>query len=916
MLADYLKTRVARRLYGLFVVVALAPVLLLGAYAYFQVTGHLIESSLERARDESKNIGMDVLGRLNVLSEELSSIAVLVEGGANIAALRSRSFDALRMTTVKELDLPAIQLAHLASSGVVLRSDHLSSYRLLAPLSDRTRVLEGVLSRDSPWPETVRGLPFCIFDGSGEPLHCSPEVASIELELPMRFEQHSGTSRLLAGGERYLAGHWTIPLEPMYAHEHMTVVGLSPERTALAAVGHFQRVFPAVLGLAVALAIWLAMGQIRRQLRPLEALVGAAARLGDGDFEARVSTRNKDEFSDLAQVFNRMVSALKRKFHLLEALSTLDRMVLSNAEMADVVRSAIEHTPAATACDNVGVIVPVPRANGTLATASLHYRLASHDQVITRAGISLDSEAQKLLNSRESWTECPAEALECEWVDVFVREGLRCIWLLPAVVDGRLAAVLLLAFADSPAELGDSLQAGRGIADRLAAASSNLALEEALYRKMHYDALTGLPNLVLLRDRVEQSIANAERDQRSLALLLLDLDRFRDINDSLGHATGDAILIGMAERLTDSVRKVDTVTRVGGDEFLVLLSDLDPGTESTTVSRLAEQLLAAVSEPFELHGRNINVGTSIGISLYPANSGGFEDLLKGAESAMYEAKRLSPGSYRFHSIEIELRARQRFERIQQLQRAFELDEFLLHFQPKVEASSGRIVGAEALVRWQPGGAELIPPGAFLPLIEELGLTTKLGNWVMETACRQLAEWDRLGFSLPSVSVNVSPIQFAESDLPALVQSALDGCGLAADRLEIEILEETAVAQTGKARESLETLLERGLNIALDDFGTGYSSLSYLVNIPANVIKLDRSFLKPLTSDARQAGVISAIISLAKSLDMQVVAEGVEDGEHWAALERMGCDLIQGYLFSPPVGPEDFTNLLRQQGPLL
>jgi len=774
-------------------------------------------------------------------------------------------------------------------------------------LPDRTEVFEGVLSPDALWPDTFHGRPFCLLDTTGQSIYCSPEAPALESEWPIILDQHSGTLSLLVGGEPFLAAYWRVPLDIYFAHDDIAVLSLLPKRDALAVVARFQKVFPAVLGLALVMAIWFAMSQIRRQMQPLEALMDASVRIGRGDFDTRVNPTHQNEFADLSSVFNRMAAGLRRKFSLLETLAALDRAVFSNVDTSQIIQTAISSLPSAASCEDAGLLVPRRSPDGE--SGRLYYRLSSHGTEIMDTVVSLDPTLLSALTVEQPWLECPEDLLDSEFMEPFVSCGLRSVWLLPVVVDGKSVATLMLCFESTPEHLDDALQAGRGIANRLASAESNLLWEKELYRKVHFDALTGLPNRFLLRDRVEQAVAGAIRDGRSFAFLLLDLDRFREINDSIGHATGDAVLIEVSRRLRSRTRQVDTVARLGGDEFVILLTDLERGHEDSVVSGIAEDLLAQVAQPISLPDREVDVGATIGISVYPSASDRFEDFLKSAEAAMYEAKRLRSGSYRFHSSDIEQRAQQRFERIQQLQRALEREEFLLHFQPKVEASTGRIVGAEALVRWRPLGQDLIPPGSFLPLVDEIGLTTDLGAWVLRTACRQLAEWDRLGLQLTTVSVNVSPAQFLEGDLLSTVRSALDASGLTPDRLELEILEETAFDVSGVAGAKIDELRALGVGIALDDFGTGYSSLSYLVEIPAQVIKLDRAFVKRLAVDERQAGIVGTIITLVKNLDMQVVAEGVEDGEQWAVLEKMGCDLIQGFLFSPPLPPNEFATLL-------
>ncbi len=908
MLGPYFKTRVARRLYALFVGIAIIPVCVLGAYAYFKVTEHLINTQLENVREQTKSVGMEVLARLNTLSDELRLTATLLEHALPTPDAENTSFLQFGLSDTADFGLTPRQSHHLLRASRLLQSEPDGGFMLALHQPNQSQLVWGRLKPGAVWPETVRGIAYCIMDSNGKQLHCSPDIGLLLDDVTLQLDQHSNATSVELKGTPYLIAHWQLPLEPMFAHDAITVVGLYPRSATLVAVAHFQKVFPALLGLILALAIWLAMGQIRRQMSPLEALLNASERIGHGDLETRIPESQPDEFGELAAAFNKMGAGLQRKFRLLEVLSTLDREILSNTPISDVIQTVLDNLPSVTSCENIGILMP--SSSGDPCTARLHYRLSTGSLVTRNELIHLDPVATLLLNSNEPHLECPAEGLASEFARPFVFQGLRSLWLFPTRIEGGQASAIILAFEAPPTELHDAQQAGHSMADRLSMATSNLALEDELFRKVHYDALTDLPNLTLLRDRVEQAIHSAERDQRAMALLFLDVDRFRDINDSLGHAAGDVILLEIAHRLQSTIRLVDTVTRFGADEFVVLLTDLEHGKADIAASAIAEHLIKTVAAPIELHGRSIRLGASVGIALYPHNSGRFEDLLKGAEAAMYESKRRSPGSYRFHSGEIERRTRHRFERIQELRQALVNDEFTLYFQPKVQAHSGRIVGAEALIRWTPPDGQVVPPGAFLPLVDEIGLTTQLGNWVIEAACRQLAQWDKAGLPLATVSVNVSPIQFAEGHLLESIEHALKSASLAPERLEVEILEDIALENKGSAHTQLKALNDFGVRIAIDDFGTGFSSLSYLVNIPAHVIKLDRTFLESLTTNKKQSGVLQAIVSLAKSLDLQVVAEGVEEEQQWATLQSMGCDLMQGYLCSPPLPPENFAALLK------
>jgi diguanylate cyclase (GGDEF)-like protein len=484
--------------------------------------------------------------------------------------------------------------------------------------------------------------------------------------------------------------------------------------------------------------------------------------------------------------------------------------------------------------------------------------------------------------------------------------------VFPVRINQRLDSLLILGYVAPPEPLDEIVAAGCSLTDRLAVAGSNIAWEEKLYHQGHYDALTDLPNRVLLRDRVEQALLRAEREKTSVAVLLIDLDNFKQINDSLGHSAGDALLIECARRLHAAARQSDTAARLGGDEFILLVPDLVSNQAAAWLDALASRLNTLLATPMVIADRLVTTPASIGIALYPVNASGFEDLLKMADAAMYASKRQQPGAYQFYSGDMNAAVRSRFELTQDLRAAIGNDELVLYYQPKVSASSGRIVGAEALVRWASPQRGLLPPGMFVPLLDEIGLGNWLGDWVMERACAQMAEWDRQGLPPIPVSVNIAPAQFREGRIIERLTAILNDHALPASRIELEILEATAATGSSEIHATLSGLRAMGVRIALDDFGTGYSSLVYLTQLPADILKLDRAFIGNLASDPRQRAIVQSIISLARALDFEIIAEGVEERAQMDLLAGMGCQLIQGYLISRPVAPEQFAELLRGQ----
>jgi diguanylate cyclase (GGDEF)-like protein/PAS domain S-box-containing protein len=433
------------------------------------------------------------------------------------------------------------------------------------------------------------------------------------------------------------------------------------------------------------------------------------------------------------------------------------------------------------------------------------------------------------------------------------------------------------------------------------------AAEENIRHLANYDPLTGLPNRTLLTDRISQAIRHAERSHEPFALMFLDLDRFKHINDTLGHACGDKLLREVAGRLEQSVRLQDTVSRLGGDEFVLLL----PGTPSGGAAVVAEKLLANVAKPCLIDLHELAVTPSIGIAMYPNDGTDFTTLSKCADIAMYRAKREGRNGYRFFTQEMHERSSRMLHMETLLRHAIERGELELHYQPQTDIASGRCVGAEALLRWNSPELGRVSPAEFVPMAEETGLIAPIGAWVLRTAVRQAKAWLDAGLALRQVAVNVSPIQLRQRQLPQLVADCLREEGLPPERLELELTESAAFSNPDVAYSILRQLHGCGVHLSIDDFGTGYSSLSHLRRIHIDKLKIDQSFVRDLGRDPEDEALIEAIIAMARSLKLSVVAEGVETQAQFDTLRQLGCDQVQGYLLARPMPVAEFEAWLRQ-----
>jgi diguanylate cyclase (GGDEF)-like protein len=414
----------------------------------------------------------------------------------------------------------------------------------------------------------------------------------------------------------------------------------------------------------------------------------------------------------------------------------------------------------------------------------------------------------------------------------------------------------------------------------------------------------------LLQERLKHSIEIERREGKRLALLMLDLDRFKAVNDSFGHLAGDELLRQVSARIQARVRDVDMVARLGGDEFVVLLEDI---AHTEDAARVANDIIFVLSEAFQLSQNNdVRIGASIGISLYPEHGNDYGVLMSCADAALYQAKDQGRGCYAYFSEDQTLAARERIALEMRLRRAIEQHELRVFYQPQVDIDSGRIVGAEALVRWQDPLEGLIPPSRFIPIAEETGLILEIGEWVLRETCRQGRLWLDAGLPPLTLAVNVSSHQFRRGNINALVASCLSETGFPAECLELEMTESGLMENLGNVTELLNKLRDQGIRLAIDDFGTGFSSLAYLKHFPLDILKIDKSFIDDIPSIKDDMEIAATIIAMGRILGFKVLAEGVETPEQLAFLQEKGCDIYQGYIKSPAVTAEDFVNLLLDQ----
>ncbi|GAB3261924.1 hypothetical protein GCM10027296_36340 [Chitinimonas naiadis] len=510
------------------------------------------------------------------------------------------------------------------------------------------------------------------------------------------------------------------------------------------------------------------------------------------------------------------------------------------------------------------------------------------------------------LNQAVEVSDIATDPLWDDYRQLALPHGLRACWSSPIrASDGSVLGTFAIYFREQRHPGDYHRRIVEACTDLAGIAIEHRRAEDRIHTLAFYDALTGLPNRSLLEDRAELAIAHAQRNNQPLALLFTDLDRFKTINDSLGHAVGDRLLQAVAHRLEAAVRDADTVCRLGGDEFVLLLPECD----AVGAAAVADKLIAAAADNVDVDGISLNGSASIGIALYPQDGPSYDALLKHADAAMYRAKELGRNTYCFYRHDMNEDAAERLDVENALRLALSRHELRLHYQPQIGIAALDLYGLEALVRWQHPDWGLVSPARFIPVAEESGLIDPIGRWVLDEACRQMAAWQRAGIAPPRISVNMSARQFRHDDIPAMVATMLDQYGLTATQLTLEITESLMMVRDDTTLQALQQLDAMGVTLAVDDFGTGYSSLGYLKRFPVGELKLDQSFVRDLDTDADDRSLASAVVGIGQSLRLTVVAEGVETASQLAFLREQGCDVAQGYYFARPMSAEAMDSWL-------
>ena len=920
----FLRSKVARRVFTLFLVAAIVPTLTLGFFAFREVNTQLNQQIAQQLHGESKMLGMAVLQRLQAVESEMRSVGnrLLQAHRPLRESVRLESFsEIIKSLTVADLaaespPLKEEERSHLGQGKGLLSIDRQPGQAprlIMRQLIDPTRPEKGILRAEIDrsgafdFPQGG-GTGFCITDAPGRLLLCSDEqVREIGQSLPIAVNtRNSGWFDWQLGGETQRAAYWVLFLKPFFLTPSWTILVSKPAGLVLAQADSFKQIFPPVMALSLLLVIGLSLTQIRRFLVPLEKLRVAAANIAVRRFkQSVVEIHSGDEFEDLASAFNSMAVRLDKQFDALAAMAEIDRSILSALDKQYIIEILVTRLRQVIDCDLVAVTVTELDH-----TAKAMVYLGTRQQAMQSfaESVALAAEDLKALGSGKLFDfKLIGKAALPDFLASLPEHGIAFAWVFPIMLQQQPAGVIALGYRQSPQLDDDELTQAKNLAGRAAVALSNAAWQEQLYQQAHYDALTGLPNRMLLKDRLDQALKRAEREHLQVAVMFIDLDRFKLVNDSLGHPAGDALLVQVGGILQSCIRNCDTVARLGGDEFMLIVPDIARQDDLLEITaKITENIFRKLRAPFLVAQQEVFMGASIGIAVFPKDADNADDLLRHADSAMYHAKALGRNNFQFYSPPLNDKTLKRLKLETDLRRALERDELRLHYQPQVTSTTQQLVGAEALLRWEHPEKGMISPAEFIPLAEESGLIIPIGEWVLRTVCAQSMQWQRQGLRGLRIAVNLSARQFNDQNLLKQVWSALSTSGLAAKKLELEITEGATMENPERTKNMLHAFKEIGIALSVDDFGTGYSSLSYLRQFPIDTLKVDQSFIRTLPTDADSAAIVTAIIALAHSMNFSAIAEGVETEEQLRFLQNQKCEQIQGYLISKPLPPEQFA----------
>ena len=892
-------SRIARRIFGLFLVGSLVPLFVLAGWLSQRVGGEI-----ERQAQEQIGAAARTYGRVTM--EKLLAVSAVLPGAeSRLAAPRAPELTA---AAIVRHGSPEALFGSVAGSPIDVPIDETkpkvdlvqgaNGYDVIVARRADDGTVVGQVDPDFLWQTKDvlgRGMEVCVFGPLSlrTPVQCSAPLPAETLARlqAARGAMASGRLAWSSEGDEWLTAYWELFLPSRFAAAPWTIVVSQPRQIALESLGSLYRVVAEAAVLTLALIILLAGAQIRRTLEPLHELLRATRRIAEQNFTTPVKIASGDEFGDVGNAMNSMATQLNHQFASLRALADIDRLILETAAIETVLGTLLERLRSLVPHgEHMVLMIDVDhRERGRV------YR-ASGLQPVALDRVAITPALHSWLSSRDAECSTTATQLASHGVSFGQWPATASAYVAPLrvgdIVVGALIAIDAAGVEFTPRET----ESIRELAVRVAVAVAAGNREAELFQRAHFDPLTGLPNRELLDDRLRQAVAQAHRDERRLAVLFIDLDGFKEINDTRGHRSGDELLKETGLRLSGVLRDADTVARLGGDEYAIVLPQVQSPLEAEAV---AIKAIDALKKPYVIDGRESFVSASVGIALFPEDGSTAEELLRRADMAMYGAKDAGKSCHKFFAREMDEQLQERHALHHALRHALVGGEFFLVYQPQREFSTHRFKSVEALLRWRHPQRGLVSPALFVPILEETGLIGEVGAWVLRRALADFAEWRALGLPFERVAVNVSARQLQDPTFAETVIESLATAGLEGQHLEVEITEASIIGDFRTTNDALLRLLQQGVRVALDDFGTGYSSLAYLNELVFDTLKIDRAFVANLPTE-KSVAIVKAIIAVAGTLGKQVVAEGIETESQYRKLASLGCDVGQGYLLCRPL----------------
>jgi diguanylate cyclase (GGDEF)-like protein len=864
-----LGSRVATRTFLIFAACLAIPAVL----AALALNSFMTQEAQVRARDDltvrAKSYGYLLFERIGDAEQDASRVADLVLANATSVEQHEKAVS----HRFRILDIQRLAGGLLASTELTLISDASGAQPILtvtrsngaASVTIRVQIDSAFLWNSEPI--AAENTTLCVRHGK-QVLHCTRDA------MP----------------KDSVRAEWPLYLRPSFGADAWTIEAAESVATATASLDSFKRTLPLATLAIVCGASLLTVIYLRRSHRPLATLAKAAEHIGRRQFDYQVTVESDDEFGKLAHVFNRMSANLGQQFGLMSLLARMDRMILRDPPIEELLQTTLPYVPALLRAHSV--IVAVVAGN----EVCLYKASRAHPEITISRLIGGDALLNKLLTKQ---TEASA-------LDPFLANAKADrIGQVAIEVSGVVRGGLFFVNSSGAMRAGQVRHA-RAFASRFAVALGAADRRRTMIRQAYYDGLTGLANRQLFSDRLTRALVNARAQETRVALIYIDLDRFQTINDSLGHSAGDELIKILADRLSSLIRDSDTVARIGGDEFVIIAGNL----VDHQLRGMAERIQNALREPLVIREVTCSVQASLGISVFPADAQSAEALLRNADIAANRAKSAGGGQIVFFEERMDRDAMHRLHLEQRLRDALERGRLQLAFQPKVRIEDLRIEGVEALARWTDEELGEVSPAVFIPIAEECGLIDALGEWALRDACTQFQQWRCEHIELDHISVNVSVRQLRNPDFVTKVLSVLESTSMPPTALEIEVTESTLAVDPAQVSQRLQQLRDLGVRVSIDDFGTGYSSLAAVCEMPADTLKIDRTFVKDAGTTSRAAAILEAIASMAHALGKTTVAEGVESLTQLDVLKRVGVDCVQGYLIAKPLHSASLLEFIR------